>query len=90
MVILISKLNATRKCLLHGRILAPPEGLRDPRSTLGFDPSGQEVIPRRFKRKKKFVTNGAGRTDRRHGRNSDVDVSLGPVSSSKLVTLCRF
>ena len=38
------------------------------------------MIPRRFKRKKIFVTDGQtnertdGRTDRRDGRNSDLDV----------------
>jgi len=75
---LILPLLKTRKCPLRGHILAPPEGLGDP----GFNPSGQEVIPRRFKQKKNFVTHVRthvrthrtyGRTDRRHGRNSDVD-----------------
>ena len=51
----------TRKCPLRGHILAPPEGLRAPEgypgSTLGVDPRSQGVIPRRFKRKKIFVTN---------------------------------
>ena len=74
----------TRKCPLCGHILAPPEGLRDPGSTPGFNPRGQDVIPRRFKRKKIFVTNGRtnertnGRTnrwtDRRVGRNRDLDL----------------
>ena len=50
-----------------------------PGSTPGIDPRSQGVIPRRFKRKKIFVTNGwmNARTntwmDRRVGRNSDVD-----------------
>ena len=50
-----------------------------PGSTPGVDPGSQGVIPRRFKRKKNFVTNGRtdertdGRTDRRDGRNSDLD-----------------
>ena len=45
----------------------------------GVDRISQGVIPRRFKRKKNFVTNGRtderthGRTDRRDGRNSDLD-----------------
>ena len=43
-------------------------------STLGVggDP---KVIPRRFKRKKNFVTDARthGRTDRRDGGNSDLD-----------------
>ena len=52
---------------------------RYPGSTPGVDPGTQGVIPRRFKRKKIFVTNGLtngltnGRTDRRDGRNSDLD-----------------
>ena len=48
-------------------MLAPPEGLRA---------RGQGVIPRRFKRKKNFVTNTGTRngwTDRRDGRNSYLD-----------------
>ena len=62
-------------------MLAPPEGLRargvgvrgQPRGS-GGDP---KVIPRRFKRKKNFVTYraaaAAGWTDRRDSRNSVVD-----------------
>ena len=56
-----------------------------PGSTPGVNPRSQGVIPRRFKRKKNFVTDGRtngltnrrkdGRTDRRDGRNSDLDVS---------------
>ena len=50
-----------------------------PGSTPGVDPRSQGVIPRRFKRKKIFVTNGRkdgkkdGWTDRRVGQNSDLD-----------------
>ena len=52
-----------------------------PGSTPGVDPGGQGVIPRRFKRKKIFVTRDTGTpghrdtgwTDRRAGRNSDLD-----------------
>ena len=66
-------------------MLAPPEGLRTP--GVGVNPGvggvgvrGQpwgsrgdpKVIPRRFKRKKIFVTD-EGWTDRRDSRNSDVD-----------------
>ena len=53
-----------------------------PGSTPGVDPRSQGVIPRRFKRKKNFVTDGRtdewtdGWTDRRVGRNSDLDVPL--------------
>ena len=50
----------TRKCMLHGHILAPPEGLRAPELP-GVNPWGQlqksGVIPRSFKRKK-IVSNG--------------------------------
>ena len=45
-------------------------------STPGVDPRSQGVIPRRFKRKKFFVTHGRtdeGWTDRRDSRNSVVD-----------------
>ena len=51
-----------------------PQGY--PGSTPGVDPRSQGVIPRRFKRKKNFVTNGRthGGTDRRVSRNSYVDV----------------
>ena len=68
-----------RKCPLRGHILAPLEGLRARGLSgvnLGVDPGSQGVIPRRFKRKKIFVTDGRtdkGWTDRRVGRNSDVD-----------------
>ena len=67
-------------------MLAPPEGLRalgvggsvgvrgQPRGS-GDDP---KLIPRRFKRKKIFVTDeavaAAGWTDRRVSRNSVVDI----------------
>ena len=50
-----------------------------PGSTPGADPRSQGVISRRFKRKKNFVTNERtnertdGWTDRRVGRNSDLD-----------------
>ena len=69
---------ATRKCPLRGHILAPPEGLRAPGypgSTPGVDPRSQGAIPRRFKRKKFFVTYARTYTwtDRRDGRNSDLD-----------------
>ena len=50
-----------------------------PGSTPGVDPGGQGVIPRRFKRKKNFVTPGHrtnGWTDRRDSRNSYVDLPL--------------
>ena len=52
-----------------------------PGSTLGVDPRSQGVIPRRFKRKKIFVTDGRkdgrthGWTDRRVSRNSYVDLT---------------
>ena len=49
---------------------------RYPGSTPGVDPRGQGVIPRQFKRKKIFVTDGRtpnGWTDRRDSQNSDVD-----------------
>ena len=45
-----------------------------PGSTPGVDPRSQGVIPKRFKRKKIFVTPPDGRTHRRDGRNSDVDL----------------
>ena len=50
-----------------------------PGLTPGVDPRSQGMIPRRFKRKKNFVTNRRkdgrkdGWTDRRVGRNSDLD-----------------
>ena len=45
-----------------------------PGVNLGGQPRpGQEVIPRQFKRRKNFVMHGGAWTDRRHGRNSDVD-----------------
>ena len=50
-----------------------------PGSTPGIDPRSQGVIPRRFKRKKNFVTDGRTHertnvwTDRRDGRNSVLD-----------------
>ena len=53
-----------------------------PRSTPGVDPRSQGVIPRRFKRKKFFVTYGRTYgstytwTDRRDGGNSDVDILI--------------
>ena len=67
-------------------LLAPPEGLRAPELPVvkpGVDPGSQGVIPRRFKQKKIFVTDARtkyGWTDRRVGRNSDVD--LGPTRGS--------
>ena len=47
-----------------------------PGLTPGVDPRSQGMIPRRFKRKKNFVTNGRtdGWTDRHVGRNSDLDM----------------
>ncbi len=52
-----------------------PQGY--PGSTPGVDPRSQGVIPRRFKQKKNFVTEGRrtheGWTDRRDGGNSDID-----------------
>ena len=50
-----------------------------PGSTLEVDPRSQGVIPRRFKQKKIFVTDGRTHrwTDRRAGRNSDVDGITG-------------
>ena len=65
-------------------MLAPPEGLRAPGVpgvNPGVDPGSQGVIPRRFKRKKIFVTNVvvgvvvAGWTHRREGGNSGLDVN---------------
>ena len=46
-----------------------------PGSTPGVNPKSQGVIPRRFKRKKIFVTNGVGGgwTHRREGGNSGLD-----------------
>ena len=66
----IIKICNTRKCPLRGHILAPPEGLRAP-GLPGVNPGGrpraQGVIPRRFKRKKNFVTHAErtpdGQTD---------------------------
>ena len=47
-----------------------------PGSTLGVNPGGQGVIPRQFKQKKIFVTDGRtdGWTDRRDDENGDIDV----------------
>ena len=49
-----------------------------PGSTSGINPGGQRVIPRQFKRKKNFVTDGHRTshawTDRRDYGNSDVDL----------------
>ena len=63
---LFSAIEITRKCPLRGHILAPPEGLRAPGLlpvvNPGVDPGSQGVIPKRFKRKKYFVTKD-GRTD---------------------------
>ena len=57
-------------------MLAPPEGLRSP-GVPGVnpwvDPWSQGVIPRRFKRKKKFVSSTYGWTHRRVGGNSGLD-----------------
>ena len=55
----------TRKCPLHGQILAPPEGMRAtklPGINPGVDPGSQGVIPKRFKQKKFFVTKEGRRT----------------------------
>ena len=51
---------------------------RYPGSPPGVDPRSQGMIPRRFKRKKIFVTDGLteGRTDRRDGRNSYLDFAF--------------
>ena len=60
----------TRKCPLRMVLGAHPG------STLGVNPGGQGVIPRRFKRKKIFVTDVRTNawTDRHDGRNSGLDV----------------
>ena len=56
-----------------------------PGSTPGVDFRSQGVISRRFKRKKNFVTDKRtdglphGRTDRRDGRNSDLDVFMDGI-----------
>ena len=70
-------------------MLAPPEGLRAPgvpRVNPRVDPRSQGVIPRRFKRKKIFVTDRRhttdGWTDRRDGRNRDLDGTFIPNSTS--------
>ena len=50
-----------------------------PGSTLGVDLRSQGVIPRRFKRKKNFVTDAQRTdrwTDRRDSRNSYVDMYI--------------
>ena len=70
---------------------ACPGGTRgQPRgSTPGVDPGSQGVIPRRVKRKKIFVTHARrthGWTDRRVGRNSDVD-SVKSILSHSWVTI---
>ena len=48
-----------------------------PGSTPGIDPRSKGVIPRRFKRKKNFVTEfgilKSERTDSHDGRNSDLN-----------------
>ena len=53
-----------------------------PGSTPGVDPGSQGVIPRRFKRKKIFVTD-EGRTDgwthRREGGNSGLDDAMSDI-----------
>ena len=70
-------------------MLAPLEGLPAPELpgvNPGVDPGSQGVIPRRFKRKKIFVTNVggvAGWTHRREGGNSGLDVHMW----QKLVTI---
>ena len=54
-----------------------------PGSTPGIDPRSQGVIPKRFKRKKNFVTNERKNedwTDRRDGGNSDLDVLIRNLS----------
>ena len=52
-----------------------------PGSTPGVDPRSQGVIPKRFKRKNFFVTNGITEpwTDRRDGRNSGLDDKIFPL-----------
>ena len=58
-------------------LLAPPEGLRAPELP-GVNPRSQGVIPRRFKRKKNFVTEGRkdGRTEGRTDGWTDVSVEI--------------
>ena len=57
-----------------------PRGRGDDPKVILYAPRGQEVIPRRFKRKKNFVTPETGRkpetrrTDRCDSQNSDVNV----------------
>ena len=55
-----------------------------PGSTPGVDPRSQGMIPKRFKRKKIFVTETGnrtdGRTDRRDSRNSYVDYMSGSMN----------
>ena len=61
-----------------------------PGSTPAVDPRSQGMIPRRFKRKKIFVTDGHrtdGRTDRRDSRNSYVDYY---VITRKYTVLYRY
>ena len=68
-----------------------------PGSTPGVDPRSQGVIPRRFKRKKIFVTD-KGRTheawtDKCDGGNSDVDASKNMnvevnILSPKVIFFC--
>ena len=56
--------------------------------TPGVDPRSQGMIPRRFKQKKIFVTNGRkdgrkdGWTDRRVGQNSALDSAYSSVLDS--------
>ena len=77
-------------------MLAPPEGLCAPGVpgvNPGGRPRGQGVIPRRFKRKKIFVTNvvvgvGGGWTHRREGGNSGLDINLFYITYAMYVKSC--
>ena len=80
-------------------MLAPPEGLRAqgvPGVNPGGQPRGQGVIPRRFKRKKNFVTDGHRTpdawTDRRDSRNSYVDAytRVPNISTGKFTNFWNF
>ena len=57
-----------------------------PGSTPAVDPRSQGVIPRRFKRKKFFVTNGRkeGRTD-----HSGREVTGGEILTPSFYAFCR-
>ena len=61
-------------------------------SASGIDPGGQGVIPRRFKRKKIFVTDTARTPDegwmhRRDSRNSYVDVDIDIVKQRQVISI---